>query len=62
MDILFVHRFFPGQYAHLAGALAADHRNRVVFVHAEGEGEIPGVRRVPAGTVRAWNRIAGSLP
>ena len=52
MDILFVHRFFPGQYAHLAGALAADHRNRVVFVHAEGEGEIPGVRRVPAGTVR----------
>lgn len=46
MRVLFVHKVFPGQYAHLARALAADRGNEVVFLHAEGEGHLPNVRRV----------------
>src|SRR6186997_273077 len=46
MRILFAHRHFPGHFAHLARALAADPGNQVVFVHAAGQGEIEGVRRL----------------
>lgn len=46
MRVLFVHKFFPGQYTHLVRAFAAERNNEVVFLHAEGEGEIAGVRRV----------------
>jgi glycosyltransferase involved in cell wall biosynthesis len=46
MRILFAHRYFPGHFAHLARALAADPGNQVVFVHAAGQGEIAGVRRL----------------
>lgn len=53
MRVLFVHKFFPGQFLHLARALAADPANEVVFVHAEGDGEIPGVRKVRTGPTRA---------
>ena len=53
MRILFVHKFFPGQFMHLARALAADRGNEVVFVHAEGDGDIPGVRKVRLAQVRA---------
>lgn len=39
MKILFLHRFFPAQYRHLAAALAADPANEVRFVAAEREAE-----------------------
>jgi glycosyltransferase involved in cell wall biosynthesis len=37
MKVLFLHRFFPAQYRHLAAALAADPANEVHFVAAEDE-------------------------
>ncbi len=43
MNVLFLHRYFPGHYPHVAAALAADPRNRVVFVTETVEGRIPGV-------------------
>lgn len=46
MRVLFVHKVFPGQYAHLARALAAERGNEVVFLHAEGDDEIPGIRKL----------------
>lgn len=52
MRVLFVHKVFPGQYAHLARALAADRDNEVAFLHADGRGEIPHVRRVPFAASR----------
>lgn len=39
MKILFLHRFFPAQYRHLAAALASDPANEVRFVAAEREAE-----------------------
>ncbi len=53
MRVLFVHKFFPGQFLHLARALAADPANEVVFVHAEGDEEITGVRKVRISPARA---------
>jgi glycosyltransferase involved in cell wall biosynthesis len=52
MRILFVHKVFPGQYAHLARALAAERGNDVVFLHAESEDEIPNVRKVRIAAAR----------
>ena len=46
MRIVFVHRYFPGHFAHLARALSADDGNQVIFIHAAGQGKIPGVRRL----------------
>ncbi|MCC7046234.1 MAG: glycosyltransferase [Alphaproteobacteria bacterium] len=45
MKVLFLHRFFPAQYRHLAAALAADPANEVRFIAAEREADsaIPGV-------------------
>lgn len=45
MRVLLAHRFFPGHFSHVAQALAAA-SDEVVFLHAEGEGLMPGVRRV----------------
>lgn len=46
MRVLFAHKFGPGHYGHLAAALAAERGNEIVFLHAEGEVDIPGVRTV----------------
>lgn len=35
MNVLFIHQNFPGQYKHLAPALAADPTNRVVAMHMQ---------------------------
>jgi glycosyltransferase involved in cell wall biosynthesis len=56
MNILFLHQNMPGQFKHLAPALARDPANRVVFLTRRQDGELPGVRRVsyqPARTARA---------
>jgi glycosyltransferase involved in cell wall biosynthesis len=53
MRVLFVHKFFPGQYAHLARALAAGRGNEVVFLHAEGDEDIPRVRKIRIAPARA---------
>lgn len=44
MNILFVHQNFPGQYLHLAPALAADPKNQVVALSARDGVNLPGVR------------------
>ena len=44
MRILFVHKHCPGQFVHLAAALAADPANEVVFVAEQIDATIPGVR------------------
>jgi len=35
MNILFIHQNFPGQYKHLAPALATNSSNRVVAMHMQ---------------------------
>jgi glycosyltransferase involved in cell wall biosynthesis len=44
MNILFVHQNFPGQYLHLAPALAADSKNQVVALSTRTGVSLPGVR------------------
>lgn len=56
MDILFLHQNIPGQYKHLAPALAAGGRNNVVFVTKRQAVELPGVRTVRYKEPRAASR------
>ncbi len=44
MNVLFVHQNFPGQYLHLAPALAAREGNRVVALSTRPGVSLPGVR------------------
>ncbi|MGH8807704.1 MAG: glycosyltransferase family 4 protein [Noviherbaspirillum sp.] len=46
MNFLFVHQNFPGQYLHMARALAAVPGNRVVFITQRSRGNVPGVEKV----------------
>lgn len=43
MNILFLHRNFPGQFLHLAPYFAQDSGNRVVFITERKDRAIPGV-------------------
>jgi glycosyltransferase involved in cell wall biosynthesis len=52
MRVLFVHKHCPGQYAHLARALAADPRNEVVFVAEAVDQHIEGMRIVQVAPAR----------
>ncbi|WP_085552260.1 glycosyltransferase family 4 protein [Azospirillum agricola] len=52
MKIAFIHQNFPGQYKHLAAALAADPSNQVAFISRRADRDIPGVRRLTYGTRR----------
>ena len=45
MNVLFVHQNCPGQFKHLAPALASD-GHQVVFITQKGKPEIPGVRKI----------------
>jgi len=45
MDILVLHQDMPGQFKHLAPALARDPANRVVFLARRDDVDFPGVRR-----------------
>src|SRR5580704_1978778 len=44
MNILFVHNNFPGQFRHVAAALARDPEVRVIGVGAPGSQPVPGAR------------------
>jgi glycosyltransferase involved in cell wall biosynthesis len=46
MNILFAHQNFPGQFKHLAPALAANLNNRVVALHINAAPRLPGVATV----------------
>ena len=45
MNVLFVHQNCPGQFKHLAPALASD-GHQVVFITQKGKPDIPGVRKI----------------
>ena len=67
MNILFVHRYFPTQFRHLATALASDVRNRVIAIsHAKGGDPLhvrmptdSGVRVVSYGEHLPQGKITG---
>ena len=46
MNILFVHNNFPGQFRHLAQALARDPKMTIVGVGSASSRPVPGVRLV----------------
>jgi glycosyltransferase involved in cell wall biosynthesis len=52
MRVLFVHKHCPGQFVHLARALAADRANEVVFIAAEIDAPVTGVRTIRAQPTR----------
>ncbi|CBS86282.1 glycosyltransferase family 4 protein [Azospirillum lipoferum] len=52
MKIVFIHQNIPGQYKHLAAALAADPANHVVFITRRSDRDIPGVRCLTYGVRR----------
>ena len=61
MNILFVHQNFPGQYLHLAPALAAEPKNQVVALSARDGVNLPGVGvvryaipNVPKAGIHPW--------
>ncbi len=53
MNLLFVHQNMPGQFRHLAAALAREANNRVVFLTRRQDREIPGVCRVAYSPARS---------
>jgi glycosyltransferase involved in cell wall biosynthesis len=61
MNVLFVHQNFPGQYLHLAPALAAQEGNRVVALSTRPGVSLPGVRTIvypmrekPGRSIHPW--------
>ena len=67
MKILFIHQNFPGQYKHLAPALAAaGHECRALTLRAKEPGVWQGVELVPyrlrARKAQAVQKPAGELP
>ena len=54
MRILFCHQNFPGRFGFMAGSLAADPNNEVLFAscHQRRGATVPGVRRVILRTER----------
>ncbi|ANM30630.1 glycosyl transferase family 1 [Acidobacteria bacterium Mor1] len=52
MNVLFMHQNFPGQFQHLAAALAAQPGNNVVFLTQRKDRRIPGVRKIVYKTSR----------
>ncbi|HTZ34562.1 MAG TPA: glycosyltransferase family 4 protein [Stellaceae bacterium] len=56
MKALFIHQNMPGQFRHLAPALARDDRNEVVFITRREDRELPGIRRIVYAPSRAPHR------
>lgn len=53
MKVLFIHQNFPGQFVHLAGALARDRKNRVVALAQADNPVPPGVELRTYSLLRA---------
>src|SRR5690242_14241394 len=53
MNLLFLHQNMPGQFVHLATALARDPANRVVFATRRDKVDLPGVHRITYPAPRA---------
>ncbi|MBP7212533.1 glycosyl transferase family 1, partial [bacterium] len=45
MNILFLHRSFPGQFKYLASAMALDKNNKVVFITEDDKNQISGIEK-----------------
>ncbi len=56
MQLLFVHRSFPGQFVHLLEALAAHRGHRIVFITRPSKWEIAGVTKVTYAVTPASHR------
>jgi glycosyltransferase involved in cell wall biosynthesis len=65
VNILFIHQNFPGQFKHLAPALASRPRHRVVAMHINPTADLPGVRTVryapPPGQAAGGHRWLADL-
>jgi len=60
VKVLFIHQNFPGQYRHLAAALAADSGNQVVAV---GDAQEAGKReRIPGVHLHCYESSQGATP
>lgn len=46
MNILFIHRSFPGQFKYLCAALTLDPSNKVVFITEDEQNQIKGVEKI----------------
>lgn len=46
MNILFLHRAFPGQFKYLATVLASNPANNVLFITNSDQGEINGIKKI----------------
>jgi glycosyltransferase involved in cell wall biosynthesis len=65
VNILFIHQNFPGQFKHLAPALASRPRHQVVAMHINPTADLPGVRTVryapPPGQAAGGHRWLADL-
>lgn len=57
MNILFLHRTFPGQFKHLAPEFAKDPNNVVIFVTADDKNQIERVQKITYRTNIDPNRV-----
>lgn len=46
MNILFLHRNFPAQFKHVIAELKKDSKNKIVFITANNNIEIPGIKKI----------------
>ena len=65
MNLLFVHQNFPGQFKHLAPALAQGGEHQVVAMHINPANPMPGVRMarysLSRGTTQGVHRLAAEF-
>lgn len=47
MNILFIHKGFPGQFKYIAPVLAMDPQNLVMFITSDESGQIQGINKLP---------------
>lgn len=52
MNILFLHKTFPGQFKHIVSELAKDSENKIYFITQDDSVQIPGVNKIKYKTER----------
>lgn len=57
MNILFIHRGFPGQFKYLSAVLTLDPNNKVMFLTEDEAGQINGIEKVVYKTKTDNNKI-----